>query len=118
VFVDGDEVTGVIDWSEAAQGDALFDLAILTLGHEEHLDDVVAGYGTDVDLDVIRGWWSWRSLSPLAGRARLRPVLAGLRVRRAEVPDVRLAPGVNPLRRPWCASPDHDPTGPETSVRQ
>jgi aminoglycoside phosphotransferase (APT) family kinase protein len=62
VFVDDDEVTGVIDWSEAAQGDALFDLAVLTLGHEEHLDDVVAGYGTDVDLDVIRGWWSWRSL--------------------------------------------------------
>ncbi len=62
VFVDGDEVTGVIDWSEAAQGDALFDLAILTLGHEEHLGDVVAGYGADVDLDVIRAWWSLRSL--------------------------------------------------------
>ena len=55
VFVDGDEVTGVIDWSEAGQGDALFDLATLTLGHEEHLGDVLAGYGTDVDLDVIRG---------------------------------------------------------------
>ncbi|RSM83620.1 aminoglycoside phosphotransferase [Kibdelosporangium aridum] len=62
VFVDGDEITGVIDWTEAAQGDALFDLAILTLGHEEHLDDVVAGYGTDVDLDVIRAWWSLRGL--------------------------------------------------------
>ncbi|MFI5927968.1 phosphotransferase family protein [Micromonospora sp. NPDC051543] len=62
VFVDGDEVTGVLDWSEASRGDALFDLAILTLGHEEHLGDVVAGYGADVDLDVIRGWWSWRSL--------------------------------------------------------
>ncbi|MGW5666626.1 phosphotransferase family protein [Micromonospora sp. NPDC003776] len=62
VFVDGDDITGVIDWSEAAQGDALYDLAVLTLGHEERLDDVVAGYGTDVDLDVIRGWWSWRSL--------------------------------------------------------
>jgi aminoglycoside phosphotransferase len=62
VFVDGDEITGVLDWSEAAQGDALFDLAILTLGHEERLGDVVAGYGADVDLDVIRGWWSWRSL--------------------------------------------------------
>jgi aminoglycoside phosphotransferase (APT) family kinase protein len=62
VFVDGDEVTGVIDWSEAAQGDALYDLAILTLGHEERLGDVVAGYGTDVDLEVIRGWWSLRSL--------------------------------------------------------
>jgi len=62
VFVDGDEVTGVIDWSEAARGDALYDLAILTLGYEEHLDDLVAGYGGDVDLDVIRGWWSWRSL--------------------------------------------------------
>lgn len=62
VFVDGDEVTGVIDWSDACQGDALFDLAILTLGSEEHLGDVVAGYGTDVDLDVIRAWWSMRSL--------------------------------------------------------
>ena len=62
VFVDGDEVTGVIDWSEAGRGDALFDLATLTLGHEEHLGDVIAGYGTDVDLDVIRAWWSLRSL--------------------------------------------------------
>ena len=62
VFVDGDEITGVVDWSEAAQGDALYDLASLTLGHEEHLADVVAGYGTHVDLDVIRAWWSLRSL--------------------------------------------------------
>jgi aminoglycoside phosphotransferase (APT) family kinase protein len=62
VFVDGAEITGVIDWSEACQGDALYDLATLTLGHEEHLGDVVAGYGTDVDLDVIRAWWSLRSL--------------------------------------------------------
>ncbi|WP_327348098.1 phosphotransferase [Streptomyces europaeiscabiei] len=62
VFVDGDEVTGIIDWSEAGQGDALYDLATFTLGHEEHLDDVVAGYGADVDLDVIHAWWSLRSL--------------------------------------------------------
>jgi aminoglycoside phosphotransferase (APT) family kinase protein len=62
VFVDDDEVTGVIDWSEAARGDGLYDLASLTLGHEEQLADVVAGYGADVDLDVIRGWWSLRSL--------------------------------------------------------
>ncbi|HEY6888665.1 MAG TPA: phosphotransferase [Solirubrobacter sp.] len=64
VFVDGDDaITGVIDWSEASQGDALFDLANLTLGHEEHLDDVLAGYGSEVDRDVIEGWWSLRSLS-------------------------------------------------------
>jgi aminoglycoside phosphotransferase (APT) family kinase protein len=62
VFVVGDEITGVLDWSEAGQGDALYDLATMTLGHEEHLGDVVAGYGRDVDLDVIRGWWSLRSL--------------------------------------------------------
>ncbi len=62
VFVEGDEVTGVIDWSEASRGDALYDLAILTLGHEERLDDLLAGYGTDVDVDVIRAWWSLRSL--------------------------------------------------------
>jgi aminoglycoside phosphotransferase len=62
VFVDGDEVTGVLDWSEASQGDALHDLAVLTLGHEERLGDVLAGYGAEIDLDVIRGWWSLRSL--------------------------------------------------------
>jgi aminoglycoside phosphotransferase len=62
VFVDGDEVTGVIDWSEAAPGDAMYDLASLTLGHEERLDDVLAGYGAGADVDVIRGWWSIRSL--------------------------------------------------------
>src|SRR4051812_26568475 len=62
VFVDGDEITGIVDWSEAAQGDALWDLATLTLGHEEHLADVIAGYGSDVDLDVVRAWWSVRSL--------------------------------------------------------
>lgn len=62
VFVDGDEVTGIIDWSEAGRGDALYDLATFTLGHEEHLDDVIAGYGTDVDRDVIHAWWSLRSL--------------------------------------------------------
>lgn len=64
VFVDEDDaITGIIDWSEARQGDGLFDLAILTLGNEERLGDVLAGYGNEVDLDVIRGWWSWRSLT-------------------------------------------------------
>jgi aminoglycoside phosphotransferase (APT) family kinase protein len=62
VFVDGDEITGIIDWSEASQGDALYDLATLTLAHEENLDHVVAGYDGDVDVDVIRAWWSYRSL--------------------------------------------------------
>jgi aminoglycoside phosphotransferase len=65
VFVDGDEVTGVVDWSEAGQGDALYDLASLTLGHPERLGHVVAGYGAEVDLDVIRGWWSLRSLTAI-----------------------------------------------------
>ena len=62
VFVDDDAVTGIIDWSEASRGDGLYDLATLTLAHEEHLDDVIAGYGADVDLDLIRAWWSFRSL--------------------------------------------------------
>ncbi|OKJ15884.1 phosphotransferase family protein [Kitasatospora sp. CB01950] len=62
VFLEGTEVTGIIDWSEAGQGDPLYDLATFTLGHEDRLDDLLAGYGTAVDLDVIRGWWSLRSL--------------------------------------------------------
>jgi hypothetical protein len=62
VFVDGDRITGVLDWSEAGQGDPLYDLATVTLGHEERLGEVLAGYGTDLDLDVIRGLWSMRCL--------------------------------------------------------
>ncbi|MFC1421074.1 phosphotransferase family protein [Streptacidiphilus cavernicola] len=62
VFVEDDEVTGIIDWSEAGPGDALFDLATLTLGHEEHLGDVAAGYEADIDVEMIRAWWSMRSL--------------------------------------------------------
>ncbi len=37
----------------------MFDLATRTLGHPEHL----AGVGTEVDLDLIRAWWSLRGLS-------------------------------------------------------
>jgi aminoglycoside phosphotransferase (APT) family kinase protein len=62
VFVDGGDVTGIIDWSGGGRGDALFDLATLTIGHEEHLDDVLAGYGGDVDRDRVRAWWAVRSL--------------------------------------------------------
>ncbi|MFI6868874.1 phosphotransferase family protein [Nocardia sp. NPDC050406] len=62
VFTADNKVTGILDWSEAAPGDPLFDLATLTLGHPEHLPAVLAGYGPDVDLDIIRAWWSLRSL--------------------------------------------------------
>jgi aminoglycoside phosphotransferase (APT) family kinase protein len=63
VFAGGDAVTGVVDWSEASRGDALFDVAILTLGHNEHLGDVAAGHGTGIDRDLIRARWSWRCLT-------------------------------------------------------
>ena len=92
VFVDGDEVTGVLDWSEAGRGDAMYDLASLTLGHPEHLDDVIAGYGAGADLDVIRGWWSLRSLTAIRWLVEhgFDPSAAGLRDRRAQGPDVSL----------------------------
>lgn len=63
VFVEDDQVTGVIDWSEAGPGDPMFDLAVLTLGHEERLDDLLAGYGPGADREVVRAWWSLRSLT-------------------------------------------------------
>lgn len=62
VFIDGDRVTGIIDWSEAQQGDPLFDIASLTLAHPNRLDDLLTGYGADVDRDLIRAWWSYRCL--------------------------------------------------------
>ncbi|MGY5010821.1 phosphotransferase [Streptomyces sp. 900105755] len=60
VIVDSDAVTGIIDWSEAGRCDALYDLATFPVGHEEHLGEVLAGHGADVD--VIHAWWSLRSL--------------------------------------------------------
>jgi Ser/Thr protein kinase RdoA (MazF antagonist) len=65
VFVEQDVVVGVLDWSEAGRGDPLFDLAILTLGHEERLDEVLAGYGRPVDRAVVVAWWSLRSLTAI-----------------------------------------------------
>jgi aminoglycoside phosphotransferase (APT) family kinase protein len=62
VFVDGDRVTGILDWSEASPGDAILDLATVTLGYPEHLEDLLAGYGAAVDHDLVRGWWSMRCL--------------------------------------------------------
>jgi aminoglycoside phosphotransferase (APT) family kinase protein len=62
VLDDGNEASGVGDWSEGGQGDAMYNLATLTLAHEEHLDDVMAGYGGHIEIDVIRAYWSLRSL--------------------------------------------------------
>ena len=63
VLVEGSTVTGLLDWSEAAPGDAAFDLASLTLAHPDRLDDLLAGYGHDVDRDRIHAWWSYRCLT-------------------------------------------------------
>jgi Phosphotransferase enzyme family len=62
VFLDGDRVTGVLDWSEAGNGDPMFDLATLTLGHQDRLADLLAGYGSGADSAAIRAWWSLRCL--------------------------------------------------------
>jgi len=61
-----------------------YDLAILTLGHERHWRRR-RRLRHRVDLDVIRAGVVLRILvRPLADRHGFRPVLAGLRVRRAE----------------------------------
>lgn len=62
VFVADGAVTGIIDWSEAARGDPAYDLATMTLGHPDRLEDVLTGYGGGVDRDIVRGWWSMRCL--------------------------------------------------------
>lgn len=62
IYVDNGEVVSVIDWGDTGVGDPLYDLATLTVGHGEHLDAVIDGYGSDVDRDVIRGYWYLRRL--------------------------------------------------------
>lgn len=63
VLVEGSSVAGIIDWSEAAPGDAAFDLASLTFAHPDRLDDLCAGYGDGADRPIIQGWWSYRCLT-------------------------------------------------------
>ena len=66
VFIDdGDAVSGIIDWGDAGTGDPHYDLAVLTVGHHEFLDDVLSGYGGEVDRDRIEGYWSWRRLGSI-----------------------------------------------------
>jgi hypothetical protein len=60
VFVDDAEAPAS-STGPRSPGDAAFDLATLTLGHPEHLGDIIAGYGTDIDL--IGAWWSLRCLT-------------------------------------------------------
>jgi len=62
ILYENDTITGVIDWADVCSGDALFDLAVLTVGHEERVTDVLAGYGDEVDLDVIAAWWAVRRI--------------------------------------------------------
>lgn len=63
VFVEEGLVTAVIDWADTTVMDPLFDLAVLTIDHPQRLDDVVAGYGREVDREVVRGWWAMRRLT-------------------------------------------------------
>ncbi len=79
IFTEADTVTGIIDWSEGAQGDPLYDLAVLTLGHEDRLPHLLAGYGP-ADYNVIRRLVvpPQPLRLPLADRTRLRPRYAGL----------------------------------------
>lgn len=63
VFVEDDSLVAILDWSEAAPGDAAFDLASLTLAHPDRLDDVLSGYGDGIDRDLVCAWWSYRCLT-------------------------------------------------------
>lgn len=64
VLVDADGSIAVIDWGDAGCGDPAYDLAVLTVGNTERLDDVLAGYGPAdlVDREVISAYWSLRRL--------------------------------------------------------
>jgi aminoglycoside phosphotransferase (APT) family kinase protein len=66
IFVGSDDsISGVIDWGDAGVGDPHYDLAVLTVGHGEHLDAVLEGYGAEVDRQRIVEYWSWRRLGSI-----------------------------------------------------
>lgn len=65
IFFDGTRVTGVIDWGDSCMGDPLFELAVLTSREPHRIGDVLAGYGADVDLEVVTAWRHQRWLGEL-----------------------------------------------------
>lgn len=61
VYLDGDEVVGVIDWGDVGVGDPLYDIAVLTSRAHDRIPDLERGYG-DVDREVLAAWWAERYL--------------------------------------------------------
>lgn len=60
-------VTGVIDFGDAVRGDPVWDLAVLTLAHQQHLPDVLSGYAPDRVLRerverLLLSYWMIRRL--------------------------------------------------------
>lgn len=61
VYMDGDEVVGVIDWGDVGVGDPLYDVAVLTSRARDRVPDLERGYG-EVDREVLDAWWVERYL--------------------------------------------------------
>lgn len=99
VLYDDDEITGVIDWADACTGDALFDLAVLTVDNKERIDEVLEGYGDDVDREVLAAWWVVRHIG--AARWMIQHGFGADRDLAA------LASGLEPHARPAIRGPAH-----------
>jgi aminoglycoside phosphotransferase (APT) family kinase protein len=59
-------VAAIIDWADQGSGDVGWDVAVLTVDHDRHLDRFLAGYGAGDDLRAALG-----QLLPLYGVVRL-----------------------------------------------
>jgi Ser/Thr protein kinase RdoA (MazF antagonist) len=55
VRLDDDEVVGLLDLGDACRGDAVWDLAVLTLRSPERITAVLDGYGAD---EALRRWFA------------------------------------------------------------
>jgi hypothetical protein len=82
VFVEGDQVTGIIDWSEASQGDALYDLAHPHARAHEHLDG-----SARVEAERIRPplWCAGQEARRFERNGWIWPLTPGSTGRRSEV---------------------------------
>ncbi|HET9022057.1 MAG TPA: phosphotransferase [Ornithinibacter sp.] len=116
LFVDGDEVSGVLDWSEAGQGDAMFDLAI----RRSDTQNTSSTSSQDTE-PVSTSTWSARAGPCEASRAirwlidhGFGPFSSGMRGRRAPISEVRsrtlptraTVSETGPLRKPHSSRVD------------
>lgn len=60
IFASDSELTGIIDWGDISAGDPIFDLGRYSIGGEDTLPDLLAGYGLEMTAELAVRFTAYR----------------------------------------------------------